>query len=129
MTAACGPKDESLLTSGTHNMKQLYLYLWDYDQAYGKFPETLNDLVTKKIISQDDLDVYQFMLSSDPNSKLVYIPGYGTDAVNIYTIIMYTPYELLGKRACLQIDGAVKQLEEQEFLARIAKQKASYKNK
>lgn len=109
-------------------MKQLWLCLSEYHFDCEQFPPTLDDLVAEEIILKDDLDSYRFIVSSDPNSKLVYIAGYDQDFPST-SIIMYTPYEINGERACLQIDGDVKILKEQEFIARMSQQRVSLNRK
>jgi len=109
-------KKAEIMTNSNY-VKSLHLFLFDYDQDFGRFPDSLDQLVTKEIITQEILQ----NLKPQKGGDWQYFSGQSTDS-NHENILLASPTAIDGKWVILQIDGSVKQLKDADYQAALRAQ-------
>ena len=105
------------MVTNAHNAKLLHLSLFDYDQDFGTFPESLDQLVTEGYITQEKLDSFQ----PQKGGGWQYFSGQSTES-NHENILLASPKAISGKWGVLRIDGSVKQLKDADYQATLRAQ-------
>ena len=96
--------------TNAHNAKQTYIALFDYHDDFGTFPDSLDQLVTRKLITQENLDSYK----PKNGGEWQYFPGQSFDSGNT-NILLAAPKASGGLWIVLRIDGSVKQLKDIDY--------------
>ena len=105
------------IATNTHHAKQLYLSLFDYHEDFGIFPDSLDQLVAKEIITREGLQNFQ----PKKGDEWQYFSGQSFDSNN-ENILLASPKAIGGKWVVLQIDGSVKQLRDADYQAALRAQ-------
>ena len=98
------------LAKATHNLKQLSLSLFEYEQIHGKYPKKIQALVSPEVINQETLDKH-FGRSNKMTGLWWYNSGISELVTSAppETPLLITP-SIDDKCAVLRVDGSAKQM-------------------
>ena len=105
------------MATNSHHAKQLHFALFEYHANFRTFPDSLDQLAAKKIITREKLQSYQ----PKKGGEWQYFSGQSFDS-NDNNILLAAPKDIDGKWLILRIDGSVKQLKDADYQAALRAQ-------